>query len=94
MQPNKPVQQMQHTRGFIVGCTNRVTLISWEAEHPEQQIGQAFMGKKKPHYQHITYGLQSYWLHVCKAILLVQTSWATCLQSNSIGTTSRAFVQT
>ena len=38
--PNEPVQQMQHARGFIVGCTNRVTLISWEAEHTEQQIGQ------------------------------------------------------
>ena len=84
---------MQHGRGFIVSCANQVTLISWEAEHTEQQIGQAFMGKK-PHYQHITYRLQSDWLHVCKAILLVQTSRATCLQSNSIGTTSRAFVQT
>ena len=36
---------MQHARGFIVGCANRVTLISWEAEHTEQQIGQAFIGK-------------------------------------------------
>ena len=70
---------MQHTRGFIDGCANWVTLISWEAEHTEQQIGQAFIDKK-PYYQHITYGLQSDWLHVCKAILLVQTS--------------RAFVQT
>ena len=74
---------MQHARGFIVGCTNRVTLISWEAEHPEQQIGQTFINKK-PHYQHVTYGLQSDglqsdWLQVCKAILLVQTSRATCL---------------
>ena len=84
---------MQHSRRFIVGCANRVTLISWEAEHPEQQIGQAFIGKK-PYYQHITYGLQSDWLHVCKAVLLVETSQATCLQSNSIGTTSRDFVQT
>ena len=83
---------MQHARGFI-GCANRVTLISWEAEHSKQQIGQAFIGHK-PHDQHVTYGLQSDWLHVCKAILLVQTSRATCLQSNSIGTTSRAFVQT
>ena len=84
---------MQHARGFIVGCATWVTLISWEEEHPEQHIGQAFIGKK-PHYQHVTYGLQSDWLHFCKAILLVQTSWATCLQSNSIGTTLRAFVQT
>ena len=37
---------MQHARGFIVGCTNRVTLISWEAEHTEQQIGQAFYMQK------------------------------------------------
>ena len=43
--------------------------------HPEQQIGQAFY-RQKPYYQHITYGLQSDWLHVCKAILLVQTSLA------------------
>ena len=81
---------MQHARGFIVGCANQVTLISWEEEHPEQQIGQAFIGKK-PHYQHVTYGLQSDWLHVCKAILLVQTSRATCLQSNPIGTNFAGF---
>ena len=68
----------------------RVTLISWEAEHIEQQIGQAFY-RQKPFYQHITYGLQSDWLHVCKAILLVQTSPATCLQSNSIGTNGAGF---
>ena len=37
---------MQHARGFIVDCANRVTLISWEAEHTEQQIEQAFIGKK------------------------------------------------
>ena len=83
---------MQHARGFIVGCANRVTLISWEAEHPEQQIGQAFyMQKKKTYYQHITYRLQSDWLHVCKAILLVQTLRATCLQSNPIGTNFAGF---
>ena len=67
-----------------------VTLISWEAEHSEQQIGQAFIGKK-PHYQYVTYALQSDWLHVCKAILLVQTSRATCLQSNPIGTNFAGF---
>ena len=82
---------MQHARGFIVGCANRVTLISWEAELMEQQIGQAFYRQKKPYYQHITYGLQSDWLHVCKAVLLVQTSRATCLQSNSIGTNGAGF---
>ena len=82
---------MQHARGFIVGCTNRVTLISWEAEHAEQQIGQAFYMQKKTYYQHITYGLQSDWLHVCKGILLVQTSRATCLQSNPIGTNFTGF---
>ena len=45
------------------------------AEHTEQQIGQAFY-RQKPFYQHITYGLQSDWLHVCKAVVLVQTSRA------------------
>ena len=48
---------------------------SWEAEHTEQQIGQAFY-RQKAYYQHITYMLQSDWLHICKAILLVQTSQA------------------
>ena len=52
---------MQQARGFIFGCANRVTLISWEAEHTEQQIGQAFY-RQKPRCQHITYGLQSDWL--------------------------------
>ena len=95
MLPNKPVQQMQHARGFIVGCANRVTLISWEAEHTEQQIGQAFY-RQKTHtisilhtgYKVIAYmfAKQSYWyklrglLFKLKAILLVQTA--------------RAFVQT
>ena len=46
---------------------------------PNSKLGKLFIDKK-PHYQHITYGLQSDWLHVCKAILLAQTS--------------RAFVQT
>ena len=36
----------------------------------------SFLYAKKTYYQHITYGLQSDWLHVCKAILLVQTSRA------------------
>ena len=86
---------MQHARGFIVGCPNRVTLISWEAEHPEQQIGQAFIGKKThiismlhTGYKVIgyTFAKQSYWyklrrlLFKLKAILLAQTA--------------RAFVQT
>ena len=71
-----------------------MTLISWEAEHTEQQIGQAFIDRK-PYYQHITYRLQSdgYMfakqsycykldglLFKLKAILFVQTA--------------RAFVQT
>ena len=78
--------------GYIVGCTHRVTLISWEAEHPEQQIGQAFYMQKKTHaisilhtgYKVIgyTFAKQSYW---------VQTSRATCLQSNPIGTNFAGF---
>ena len=51
----------------------------------QQQIGQAF------YVQHITYGLQGDWLHVCKAVLLVQISRATCLQSNPIGTNFAGF---
>ena len=86
---------MQHARGFIVSCANRVTLTSWEAEHPEQQIGQAFYWQKNhtisilhTGYKVIGYmfAKQSYWyklrglLFKFKAILLVQTV--------------RAFVQT
>ena len=87
--PNEPVQQMQQARGFIDGCANQVTLISWEAEHTEQQIGQAFYAKNHTisilhtGYKVIgyTFAKQSYWyklcgLHVYKAILLAQTSWA------------------
>ena len=51
----------------------------------------SFLYAKKTYYQNITYGLQSDWLHVCKAILLVQTSQATCLQSNPIGTNFAGF---
>ena len=62
---------MEHTRGFIVGCANHVTLISWEAKHTEQQIGQDFMGKKTT--------LSAYYIRVTKWLV-------TCLQSNPIGT--------
>ena len=81
---------MQHARGFIDGCANRVTLISWEAEHTEQQIGQAFMGKKNTllaYYRRVTKWLVTF----CKAILLVQTSRATCLQNNPIGSNFAGF---
>ena len=67
---------MQHARGFIVGCANRVTLISWEAEHTEQQIGQAFSGEKNI--------LSAYYIRVTKWLL-------TCLQSNPIGTNFAGF---
>ena len=74
----------------------RVTLICWEAEHTEQQIGRAFY-RQKPYYQHITYGLQSDWLHVCKAI---QSHWYKLrgllfkLEAILLVQTARAFVQT
>ena len=80
---------MQHARGFIVGCANQVTLISWEAEHTEQRIGQAFYMQKNHTISilHTGYKVignmfakQSYWCKLCrllfklKAILLVQTA--------------------
>ena len=70
---------MQHARGFIVGCANRVTLISWEAEHPEQQIGQAFIGKKTT--------LSAYYIRVTKWLVA-------CLQSNPIGTNFAGYMFT
>ena len=85
--PRDPINQPSRcSKRVYCRLRKRVTLISWEAEDTEQQIGQAFYMQKKTYYQHITYRLQSDWLHVCRAILLVQTSRATCLQSNPIGT--------
>ena len=77
---------MQHARGFIVGCANGWLWSPGRQSTPNSKLGKLFICKKNPYYQHITYGLQGDWLHVCKAILLVQTSRATCLQSNPIGT--------
>ena len=62
---------MQHARGFIDGCTNQVTLISGEAEHTKEQIGQAFYRQKTI--------LSAYYIRVTKWLV-------TCLQSNPIGT--------
>ena len=80
---------MQRAREFIVGCANG-WLISWEAEHTEQQIGQAFLDKNHSisilhtGYKVIGYmfAKQSHWyklrrlLFKLKAILLVQTAQA------------------
>ena len=81
---------MQHARGFIVGCANGWLWSPGRQSTPNSKLGKLFICKKT-YYQHITYGLQSDWLHVCKAIVLVQTSRATCLQSNPIGTNFAGF---
>ena len=67
--PNKPAQQMQHARGFIVGCANGWLWSPGRQSTPNRKLGELYM-------QHVTYGLQGDWLHVCKAVLLVQTSQA------------------
>ena len=67
---------MQHESGFIDGCTNWVTLTSWEAEHTEQQTGQAFYRQKTI--------LSAYYIRVTKWLV-------TCLQSNPIGTNFAGF---
>ena len=67
---------MQHARGVIDGCANRVTLISWEAEHTEEHIGQAFYRQKNI--------LSAYYIRVTKWLV-------TCLQSNLIGTNLAGF---
>ena len=64
---------MQHARGFIVGCANGWLWSPGRQSTLNSKLGELFICKK-PYYQHITYGLQSDWLHVCKAILLAQTS--------------------
>ena len=81
---------MQHARGFIVGCTNGWLWSPGKQSTPNSKLGKLFICKT-PYYQHITYGLQGDWLHVCKAVLLVQTLRATCLQSNPIGTNFAGF---
>ena len=53
-----------------------MTLISWEAEHPEQQIGRAFYRQKTI--------LSAYYIRVTKWLV-------TCLQSNPIGTNFAGF---
>ena len=81
---------MQHARGFIVCCANGWFWSPGRQSTPNSKLGELFIGKK-PYYQHITCGLQSDWLHVCKAILLVQISQATSLQSNPICTNFAGF---
>ena len=76
---------MQHTRGFIVVCANGWLWSPGRQSTPNSKLGELYM-------QHIIYGLQGDWLHVCKAVLLVQTSRATCLQSNPIGTNFRGLL--
>ena len=68
---------MQHARGFIVVCANGWLWSPGRQSTPNNKLGELYM-------QHVTYRLQGDWLHVCKAVLLVQTSRATCLQSNPI----------
>ena len=62
---------MQHARGFIVGCANQVTLISWRQSTPNSKLGKLFIGKK----------------NILSAYYILVTKWlVTCLQSNPIGT--------
>ena len=57
----------------------QVTLISWEAEHTEQQIGQAFYRQKT----------------ILSACYIRVTKWlVTCLQSNPIGTNFAGYMFT
>ena len=80
---------MQRARGFILRCANGWL---WSPGRQSTPNGKLFIyKKKKKYYQYITYGLQSDWLKVCKAMLLVQTLRATCLQSNPIGTNFAGF---
>ena len=67
---------MQNARGFIVGCTNGWLWSPGRQSTPEQQIGQAFMGKKPT--------LLAYYLRVTKWLV-------TRLQSNPIGTNFAGF---
>ena len=82
---------MEHARGFIVGSQTGDSDLLGGRAHRTANWASFLYAKKKKNYQHITCGLQSDWLHVCKAILLVQTSRATCLQSNPIGTNGVGF---
>ena len=82
---------MQRARGFIVVCANGWLWSPGRQSTHRRANWASFLYAKKTYYQHITYGLQGDWLHVCKAVLLVQTSRATCLQSNPIGTNFAGF---
>ena len=81
---------MQHARGFIVGYANGWLWSPGRQSTSNSKLGKLFICKKKnilsAYYIQVTK-----WLHVCKAILLVQTSRSTCLQSNRIGTNFAGF---
>ena len=71
---------MQHARGFI----RRVTLISWEAEHTEQQIGRALYMQKKHNISILhtgckvigyTFAKQSYWYKLRWAYMFTKQSY-------------------
>ena len=70
---------MQTQEGLLT-VANRVTLISWEAEHTKQQLGQAFYRQKKNI-------LSAYYIRVTKWLV-------TCLQSNPIGTNLAGYMFT
>ena len=76
--PRDPINQSsrRNTQEGLLSVAQTGWLISWEAEHPEQQIGQAFMGKKPT--------LSAYYIRVTKRLV-------TCLQSNPIGTNGAGF---
>ena len=69
--PNKRAQQMQHARGFIVGCATGWLRSPGRQSTPNSKLGKLFTDKKTI--------LSSYYIRVTKWLV-------TCLQSNPIGT--------
>ena len=77
--PNKPAQQMQHARGFIVGCANGWLWSPGRQSTPNSKLGKLFIDKKSI--------LSAYYIQVTKWLV-------TCLQSNPIGTNFAGYMFT
>ena len=90
-QINQPSRRNKQEDLLSVAQTGDSDLLRGRAPRTANWASFLYAKKIYIYYQHITYRLQSDWLRVCKAILLVQTSQATCLQSNPIGTNFAGF---
>ena len=78
MRPNKPAQQMQHARGFIVGCANGWLWSPGRQSTRKSKLGELYMQKTI---------LSAYYIRVTRWLV-------TRLQSSPIGTNFAGYMFT